>query len=521
MTPPKLFSVLAALNGERNPATSAGLSKRSHHKQEQEPPFASVIAQTLERRTHHMHPNARPAAHKTIKGASTEAADQDGTCPRTGAARESAAPPDNIIPFPGSAVIVPFPVIPPVDVADTPSQAGGTGDAQRPDLSAAGADSTGLAEVEIDVAWPPRPPAESSNICEVDFGTADPQAPAAEAEVLKVDFRASEASASTSHAGAEDATQLPEAGVNQEEIAGSLGADEAAFGPSGVPSVMEAPPPPSETPRDTKEGKGMSTAEVAGTAVAKQASGMNSTNGSEPGSAFLERHEKDLEELDGISVRISQEDVRLDELSSSRSLGATEWQVGRPVGMTDRPAPVPPGIDTEAAPGVGIGSAVERLSQLVLRETSLVRQHGPGSMAVVLRPEPGTELFVHFTSQRNGQVQATVRCERGEFQHLNALWPQLQESLALHKVNLAPLQESTSAAANSDSPASASRSDSSPGAGSSGFGPSHHAPERHGSPDESLAERPVPASTASASTRGECGSRPTLATSRPGWETWA
>jgi len=155
--------------------------------------------------------------------------------------------------------------------------------------------------------------------------------------------------------------------------------------------------------------------------------------------------------------------------------------------------------------------AVERVSKLIGRETVLFRQHASDSMAVVLRPDANTELFLHL-SRRDGQIEASVRCERGDFNQLNAMWSQLQEALAQQKVRLNPLQESSndmgSFYRNPDGSASQNRDESS----------------RHSHPGgEFMDEWPAPASPeqvpAHVRSRRESGHR--LSTSRPGWETWA
>jgi len=197
---------------------------------------------------------------------------------------------------------------------------------------------------------------------------------------------------------------------------------------------------------------------------------------------------------------------------SARNLSATEWQTGRPVSSSDRLA-----SDSLNARAVDTTGTVERISKLVLGEVALVKQYSSDSMAVVLRPDAETELFVHLT-QRNGQIEATVRCERGDMQHLGALWGQLQESLAQQKVRLAPLQESPSNPSNFNQPA-----------GSDTNGHGHGSPrqsQREGTPADNqfMDEWPMPASSSTdpAHVRGRGGSQHRrLTTSRPGWETWA
>ena len=153
---------------------------------------------------------------------------------------------------------------------------------------------------------------------------------------------------------------------------------------------------------------------------------------------------------------------------------------------------------------------VERINKLVGREVVLFRQHSSDSMAVVLRPDAHTELFLHL-SRRDGQIEASVRCERGDFYQLNALWSQLQEALAHQKVRLNPLLESSGHPAfqHSDCSQSSGRDDESP---------------RQSRPENDfMDEWPAPASPeqapAQVRSRRESGHR--LSTSRPGWETWA
>ena len=196
-----------------------------------------------------------------------------------------------------------------------------------------------------------------------------------------------------------------------------------------------------------------------------------------------------------------------DNADFSRNVGATDWQSGRPVSRNDRLAP-----DSHAVREPEAARTVEELSVLVMRETAVLKQHTPDSMAVVLRPDANTELFLHLT-QRDGQIEASVRCERGNFDQLNALWPQLQESLAGQKVRLAPLQESTEPQRDSQGATGHTMN----------FSESEQRSRRQSMPeDDSTSDRPssAPPSTVSLHPeRRRSGTRPTA--SRPGWETWA
>ena len=195
-----------------------------------------------------------------------------------------------------------------------------------------------------------------------------------------------------------------------------------------------------------------------------------------------------------------------DNAEFSRDLAA-DWQTGRPVSHADRPA-----SDSQAVRGPEAARTVEQLSGLVMRETAVLKQHTPDSMAVVLRPDANTELFMHLT-QRDGHIEASVRCERGNFDQINALWPQLQESLAGQKVRLAPLQESTVP----------QRDPQGAPSNTMNFSESEQRSRRQSMPeDDSTSDRPssAPPSTVSLHPeRRRSGTRPTA--SRPGWETWA
>jgi len=81
-----------------------------------------------------------------------------------------------------------------------------------------------------------------------------------------------------------------------------------------------------------------------------------------------------------------------------------------------------------------------RLLPLVSTEVRLFKQAGPGELSVLLKPDLRTEIVLHLRTSA-GRVEATVRCERGDFQTLNAEWSQLRESLAPQGVHLLPLVE--------------------------------------------------------------------------------
>ena len=246
--------------------------------------------------------------------------------------------------------------------------------------------------------------------------------------------------------------------------------------------------------------------EATGIAAAKQGLGMESTMTSERENVAAEGSDTALEALLPLTASSSGRDGSSTDFST-RTLMATEWQTRRMDGVVERAGP-----DSQGGKAIDGTGTVERIASLMVRESTLVKKHGSDSMAVVLRPDAETELFVHL-SQRDGQIEATVRCERGDVQHLGALWSQLQESLAQHKVRLAPLQ---------DAPSGQSNFNQSPG---SGMSSGQNGMREETRPEKQfMDERPAPAAsqTTAPHVRGTGGSRSRrITTSRPGWETWA
>jgi hypothetical protein len=93
---------------------------------------------------------------------------------------------------------------------------------------------------------------------------------------------------------------------------------------------------------------------------------------------------------------------------------------------------------TGAAPAPSAPSVqVQRLEQLITREVVSIRQTGVETLGVLLKVDSKTQLLLQLTN-RNGQVRATLRCERGDFSALGPQWAQLQQSLARQNVQLAP-----------------------------------------------------------------------------------
>ena len=81
---------------------------------------------------------------------------------------------------------------------------------------------------------------------------------------------------------------------------------------------------------------------------------------------------------------------------------------------------------------------IERVSRLVFQEAVMLQQSGATSLAVSLKVDKRTELFLQLTSH-DGQMLASLRFERGNSAGLGGQWEQLQDSLARQDVHLLPL----------------------------------------------------------------------------------
>jgi hypothetical protein len=149
---------------------------------------------------------------------------------------------------------------------------------------------------------------------------------------------------------------------------------------------------------------------------------------------------------------------------------------------------------------------IEQVTRLVNQEAVSVRQLGASSLAVSLKLDTHTELFLQLTNN-DGQIQASLRCERGNIDGLSGHWGQLQDSLAKQNVQLLPLAEQGSTknyGSNQFSGGSESRQFDQP-------------PQ---SPQRQVREVSEPASQATikpAPSRGGKNQKP----GRPGWESWA
>jgi flagellar hook-length control protein FliK len=78
-----------------------------------------------------------------------------------------------------------------------------------------------------------------------------------------------------------------------------------------------------------------------------------------------------------------------------------------------------------------------RLEQMISHEAVAIRQTGAQSLGVSLRLDDNTHLFLQLTTH-NGTIQASLRCEKGDFSALDSQWSQLQTSLARQNIELLP-----------------------------------------------------------------------------------
>ena len=151
---------------------------------------------------------------------------------------------------------------------------------------------------------------------------------------------------------------------------------------------------------------------------------------------------------------------------------------------------------------------VERMAQFVKQEVAKVKQSGADSLAVSLKLDSRTELSLQVTT-RDGQVQAFLRCERGDAAGIGAHWGELQNSLARQNVQLMPLQNSLSQRNSTFTPPTAETP-------ARGFQqpsqkPHREAPEaREELPLAAADMKPIPARGSTSRT-----------SSRQGWESWA
>jgi hypothetical protein len=114
-----------------------------------------------------------------------------------------------------------------------------------------------------------------------------------------------------------------------------------------------------------------------------------------------------------------------------------QWMVADPTARTATVSTGP--LDLPAAPAPGSDS-LSQVEKMINREVILVRQSGADALAVTLKVDAHTSLFLELTNH-GGQIEASVRCATGDASALAGHWGQLQESLARQNVQLQPLPD--------------------------------------------------------------------------------
>src|SRR6185436_8994364 len=97
----------------------------------------------------------------------------------------------------------------------------------------------------------------------------------------------------------------------------------------------------------------------------------------------------------------------------------------------------------ESVSGTKPVSTSEQIFFQISKQAVALKHFNADSMAVVLKPDSDTAIFLHLQLQ-NGQVEVHARFERGDYQALQAGWAQLRESLASQGIRLSPLHNSLS-----------------------------------------------------------------------------
>ena len=159
--------------------------------------------------------------------------------------------------------------------------------------------------------------------------------------------------------------------------------------------------------------------------------------------------------------------------------------------------------------------SVDKVMNLIARELTLVRQLGADALAIVLKPDSRTELFLQI-SRRDGKTEVLIRCERGDYDHLQQNWAQLQSTLAGQDVTLAPLQRATLAAPEAADPARTATSNS---GGGTHTGTGHQPQQQSEPPPRFREERSLAALTAPVPRRA--GGTATSSAPKSGLERWA
>jgi hypothetical protein len=172
-------------------------------------------------------------------------------------------------------------------------------------------------------------------------------------------------------------------------------------------------------------------------------------------------------------------------------------------------------LNIDAPKGTGAAQATdhsaaqaEHVGHLLDQHVVMMHQSGANKLAVSLKLDPNTELSLRLTNH-NGQIEASMRLERGIMPGLENHWRDLQESLARQNVQLLPLENKASARTTVFSSPSSTTSASS-------FNQSSQNPQRRNR--DTRQDLPLAGDVQTVSVTSKATTR---TVSRQGWESWA
>jgi hypothetical protein len=174
--------------------------------------------------------------------------------------------------------------------------------------------------------------------------------------------------------------------------------------------------------------------------------------------------------------------IRIPADFSDPNESATQWMVLHAKAGAEAAGTLTTNIANASAP---LSGRIEQVERLIDQEIVLVRQSGAASLAVSLKVDSKTSLFLQLTTHQ-GHIEASVRCEAGDAGALGEHWGQLQESLARQNVHLLPLDDAAVSSNTPFEPASESGKNFQGGTGPQNEPPRPPAPEVEKSSDDAL-----------------------------------
>lgn len=192
------------------------------------------------------------------------------------------------------------------------------------------------------------------------------------------------------------------------------------------------------TPADPKAKPDISPETVSGTSVAINGQRMNFGAQKNEVAGAAEQKLPLVAATSVASVTAVEASAAPGQDGSKKSLDLT-WRETPPemVAMVNLAAKPAEAAAAEAGTISTAASPADRLEKMISQEVVTIRQTGAQTLGVSLKVDDNTQLFLQLTTQ-NGQIQASLRCEKGDFSALDSQWSQLQESLARQNVQLMP-----------------------------------------------------------------------------------